>query len=174
MNHFNKTNITTSFHRKHYSHQYGLSLIELLISLFIFSSGLLSMGQLQTHALKTTALNLNTKQAIQLVQKIAETMTANSMATTPNSYEIDGSTTPNFTPCTPICSAQQHTLNSLSNWKRDIHTQLPEGEGSISKSGETYQIFISWSSAEKPVSNHCNTSQALTNKACHSYQVSIL
>lgn len=174
MSNFHKMNITTSFHKIYYGHQCGLSLIELLISLFILSSGLLSMGQLQTHALKTTTLNLNTKQAIQLTQQIAETMTANSVATIPSAYEINGATTPDLTPCTPTCTPQQHTLNSLSNWKKEIHTQLPDGNGSIIKSANTYQIFITWSQTGQSANSHCNTSQTLTNKACFSYQVSIL
>ncbi len=174
MKNFHKTNITVSFHRAHYAHQCGLSLMELLVSLLIFSTGILSMGQLQTHAIHTTTLNLQTKKAIQLAQQMAETITANSVIAIQNSYEINFSTSPGLTACTPICTAQQHILNSLSKWKRKIHAQLPDGNGSISKSANTYQIFITWSQTGQSTSPHCNTTQTAVNEGCFSYQVSIL
>ncbi|VAW88046.1 hypothetical protein MNBD_GAMMA16-1960 [hydrothermal vent metagenome] len=160
--------------KTYYDPQSGLSLIELLVSLAIFSFGILSMAQLQTYALKTTALNLQTKQAIQLSQQIAESITANPAALILNSYEVDVLTTPLSTPCSPTCTASQHALNSLSNWKHDIITVLPGGEGSIQKSGNIYNILITWPQAGQSTNNNCSTALTLAKKHCFSYPVSVL
>jgi len=160
--------------KTYYDPQSGLSLIELLVSLAIFSFGILGMAQLQTYALKTTALNLQTKQAIQLSQQIAESITANPAALILNSYEIDVLTTPVSTPCSPTCTASQHALNSLSSWKNNISTAFPGGEGSIQKSGNTYNILITWPQAGQNINNNCSTPLTFAKKHCFFYQVSVL
>jgi len=160
--------------KTYYESQSGLSLIELLVSLAIFSFGILSMGQLQTHALKTTMLNLQTKQAIQLSQEIAEIMTANPAALILNAYEIDVLTTPTSTLCSPTCTARQHAANSLSNWKNNISSALPGGKGSIQKSGNTYNILITWPQTGKSTKNNCSSAPASAKKHCFSYQVDAL
>lgn len=157
-----------------YYDQSGLSLIELLVSLAIFSFGILSMGQLQTHALKTTTLNLQTKQAIQLSQQIAETITANPTALILNLYEIDVLTTPEPTTCSQTCTANQHALNNLSNWKKNIRTALPGGQGSIQKSGNAYNILITWPQTGKSTKSNCRTPLASAKKHCFYYQARVL
>ncbi len=160
--------------RTPYKHQSGLGLIELLVSLAIFSFGILSMSQLQIHALKTTTLNLQTKQAIQLSQQMAETMTANPTALILNAYEIDVLTTPSYTRCSPTCTARQQASNSLSNWKSNISSALPGGQGSIQKSGNAYDIFITWPQTGNITKNNCNTAPKSAKKHCFSYQLGVL
>lgn len=61
----------------HHSQQTGSSLIEVMVTVLIFSIGMLGMAALQLNALRSTSDSSQRSQAIWLVQDIAERMRAN-------------------------------------------------------------------------------------------------
>ena len=130
------------------SKQNGMSLIEVLIALIIFSVGLLGIAGLQLVGMKTNHDSLIRTQATQLAQSIAEKMLANEEGVRAGEYTVSNipsstisqlGTLPSLNPSlgsmpssesssTPIKISQ----DDLFYWQQMLATQLPGGTGLIS------------------------------------------
>jgi len=138
----------------------GFSLIEVLVSVAILSTGLLGVAGLQLTALKNNYNSELRSQAKQLAYDIADRMRSNSIeANTSNSYLIDiGEAGTSTTDCeTNPCSQENMAKYDLNAWKAALQLKLPSGDGKISYLNLTnkrlFSITVQWddSRGEKTV-----------------------
>lgn len=117
--------------------QQGLSLIEVLVAVFVFSLGILGLSSTQLVGLKASTGTNTRNQAEFLASDILERIRAN--RTNASSYEI-GPNAP--APKNPKTVAQ----TDLNEWKRQINNVLQGGRGSIRLQDTRVTITLSWSS----------------------------
>jgi type IV pilus assembly protein PilV len=135
----------------------GVSLIEVLVSLFIFSIGMLGLAGLQGTALKTAdSANLRATAAV-LSHEILENMRANRTAALANNYDLDISAAAppaSADNCdTSSCTSTELAAYDLDNWWNKIiggnnsASQFPGGDASISVANGVATITILWNDA---------------------------
>jgi len=126
--------------------QSGFTLLEVLVSLVILSIGLLGLAGIQAISLKDNHTAYNRSQATQLSYDITDRMRSNKVV-------IDNYLTSFMTSATAVtqascsvagCTAAQMAQNDLFEWNRALIDVLPSGRNTISKSGDTYTITLSW------------------------------
>lgn len=130
----------------------GFTLIEVLVALIVLGIGLLGIAQMQALSLAYNHSSGLRSQAILQAYDISERIRANPTATydTHNQTAQDNqcaATPANTTPST--CNPGQMAQNDLYEWKQDLTNLLPSGTGTITKSGSTYLIAISWNERSK-------------------------
>jgi type IV pilus assembly protein PilV len=121
---------------------HGFSLIEVLVSLIVFSIGLLGLVSLQM-----TTLNYNTNAylrtlAIFKAEDIADRMRANLTAVSNGDYNAPTSSGIQNLNClgndsggqpnpSVSCTSTQMALHDIFEWKDSIQTELPNGQAAI-------------------------------------------
>ena len=115
--------------------QEGSSLLEVLISMVVLGIGILGLLALQTTALKTNQLAVTRTLASGLAVEISELMRANKTAVENGNYDISIAGT--------VSSATTIAETDLQTWKSHL-TQLPSGQGSVSRNNNIITITIQW------------------------------
>ena len=135
--------------------QKGLSLIEVMIALAVFSFGLLALAALMASGLKYNTSALHRSHATSQAYDMGDRMRANRLGLNSGYYNnlSDSGTNPDCVEngCTPEQMAQYDTWQ----WNTDNARLLPEGAGSVSlKSVESgiYTITVSWNDDRDPES----------------------
>jgi type IV pilus assembly protein PilV len=134
--------------------QYGVALLEVMISVLILAIGLLGLAQLQATTLKHNESAYLRSQVSVLASDILDSMRANRTAAQAGNYNFAVSDTP---PATPSTIAQQDLVDWLSN----IDTFLPAGSGGgiacadsnggdglACSSGSMYTVTVRWSEVQ--------------------------
>jgi len=129
------------------SKQQGSLLIEILITLMIMAVGLLGLASLQMISIK----NINNSQfrtlATAYSYDMAERMRSNRTGVESDAYDaINGSETE---PSCASCSASEVAQRDAYEWNQMINQDvidggLPQGVGTVTKSGQLFAITISW------------------------------
>jgi type IV pilus assembly protein PilV len=135
--------------------QKGLSLIEVMIALAVFSFGLLALAALMASGLKYNTSALHRSYATNQAYDMADRIRANRLGlnnynrlsgigTDPDCFKTETETE---TGCTPEKMAQYDTWQ----WNSDNARLLPEGRGTVSLSDDPtladfgiYTITVSW------------------------------
>ena len=118
-----------------YSKSQGATLLEVLIALVILALGVLGMMALQTTSLKSNQTAMTRSLATELAHEITDLMRANQTLARAGSYDIAlASAAPSGTSVNAV---------DLQNWKQRLAT-LPDGDGSVSRSGAEFIITIEW------------------------------
>jgi len=129
--------------------QYGVALLEVMISVLILAIGLLGLAQLQATTLKHNESAYLRSQVSVLASDILDSMRVNRTAAQAGNYNFAVSDTP---PATPSTIAEQDLVDWLSN----IGTVLPTsggliacadsngGDGLACSSGSIYTVTVSW------------------------------
>ena len=133
----------------------GFSMIELLVTILVFSIGMLGIASLQTTGMRLTRDAELMGQASIFANNMADRIRGN--ITFSNSYDDvngtdrtcldEGSATP-----APTCSVAQE---EIIQWNEDIGSVLPGGSGIVSVDDTTYSITITW--IESQDSNQVNS-----------------
>ncbi|EAZ99349.1 Ribosome recycling factor [Marinobacter sp. ELB17] len=122
----------------------GVGLIEVLVSLLVLSVGILGIAGLQTRALQMNQSVLYQSRANVLAYDIMDRMRANQSQV--DNYQIDFSdAVPSFSNCyspSANCTAIQIADFDLGSWRADLAAVLPDGKGSIVKTGGAEPAFI--------------------------------
>ena len=133
--------------------QKGLSLIEVMIALAVFSFGLLALAALMASGLKYNTSALHRSYATNQAYDMADRMRANRLGLDAGYYNnlSDSGTDPGCieSGCTPEQMAQYDTWQ----WNSDNARLLPEGVGTVSlKSSDSgiYTITIAWNDDRDP------------------------
>ena len=133
--------------------QQGLSLIEVMIALAVFSFGLLALAALMASGLKYNTSALHRSYATSQAYDMADRMRANRLGLDSGYYNnLSGSgTDPGCieSGCTPEQMAQYDSWQ----WNTDNARLLPEGVGTVSlKSSDSgiYTITIAWNDDRDP------------------------
>ena len=119
------------------SHQRGLTLIEILVTVLVLAIGLLGLAGLQATAVRFNTRAYIRSQATNLAYDMADRMRVNLIAATNGAYDIAIGTNPTGT----TLAAQD-----LQEWRTAL-TALPSGTGSIARPaiiGNVFTIAIQW------------------------------
>jgi len=133
--------------------QKGLSLIEVMITLAVFSFGLLALAALMASGLKYNTSALHRSYATSQAYDMADRMRANRLGLDAGYYNdlSESDTDPDCieSGCTPEQMAHYDTWQ----WNTDNARLLPEGVGTVSlKSSDSgiYTITIAWNDDRDP------------------------
>ena len=133
--------------------QQGLSLIEVMIALAVFSFGLLALAALMASGLKYNTSALHRSYATSQAYDMADRIRANRLGLDSGYYyNLSGSGTNPVcieSDCTPEQMAQYDTWQ----WNTDNARLLPEGAGTVSlKSSDSsiYTITVAWNDDRDP------------------------
>ena len=133
--------------------QKGLSLIEVMIALAVFSFGLLALAALMASGLKYNTSALHRSYATSQAYDMADRMRANRLGLDAGYYNdlSESDTDPGCieSGCTPEQMAHYDTWQ----WNTDNARLLPEGAGTVSlKSSDSgiYTITVAWNDDRDP------------------------
>jgi len=133
--------------------QQGFSLVEVLIALVVLSIGLLGLAALQTVSLKVGHDSYQRTQATMLAYDVIDRMRANPVALTAGRYDnVLANTNPGSTDCVlSTCSTNELADFDIRTWHTILAAKLSQGQGTISASGTTRTITVSWSENDLPI-----------------------
>jgi type IV pilus assembly protein PilV len=114
----------------------GFSLVEVLVSVLILSVGVLGMAALQLSALRSNQTAAVRSQATFLAYDISDRMRANLNKARGGSYDIALATS------TPVGSSIEDV--DLGQWRSALTAQLPDGTGSVARSGVKFIVTVQW------------------------------
>lgn len=131
--------------RHKYSHQAGLSLIEVLVSVVVLSIGLLGMAGLQSTAYRVNHDSFLRATAISQVNTIIDRMRTNRQAISAGSF--NQFPIPNSPPVTAKktcaqCTPAQLAAIDFNNWNIENQNLLPSGRGTIAGNGTVFTITV--------------------------------
>ena len=133
--------------------QKGLSLIEVMIALAVFSFGLLALAALMASGLKYNTSALHRSYATSQAYDMADRMRANRLGLDAGYYNnlSESDTDPDCieSGCTP----EQMAHYDIWQWNTDNARLLPEGAGTVSlKSSDSgiYTITVAWNDDRDP------------------------
>ena len=133
--------------------QKGLSLIEVMITLAVFSFGLLALAALMASGLKYNTSALHRSYATSQAYDMADRMRANRLGLDAGYYNdlSESDTDPDCieSGCTPEQMAQYDTWQ----WNTDNARLLPEGAGTVnlkSSDSDIYTITVAWNDDRNP------------------------
>jgi type IV pilus assembly protein PilV len=116
----------------------GISMIELLVSLLIFSFGMLGLAGLQTRTLSFNQSSLYRSQATALTDDILERMRVDRA----NASEGDWDSAANVK--SADLSGTEVYKVEMKDWKAAVESTLPAGAASVAVAGGVVTITISW------------------------------
>jgi type IV pilus assembly protein PilV len=136
----------------------GVSLIEVMVAILVFSIGMLGLALLQMKGAKFTRESASRTSAIILARSLAESMRANPDGALPktgdSAYLYDGDTTYTQAQCdsTSLASPQAIATRDLACWQIALKRTIPLPTGSGSKLATvtkdatlgTLTITVSW------------------------------
>ena len=114
--------------------QKGLTLIEVMIALAVFSFGLLALAALMASGLKYNTSALHRSYATSQAYDMADRMRANHLGL--DYYLIDPSDRPNcvsfVSECESTCDSEAMALYDARQWNNYNACLLPQGSGTVS------------------------------------------
>ena len=125
--------------------QQGLSLIEVMIALAVFSFGLLALAALMASGLKYNTSALHRSYATSQAYDMADRMRANRIGLDfyiPLSDSVDPECFGTETETS--CTLEEMAQYDAWQWNRDNLRLLPEGTGTVSLESSIYTITITW------------------------------
>ena len=120
----------------------GFSLLEVMVSLFVFSIGMLGLAGMQVAAMKNSTSAHFRNTAMILASDIADKMRANGAQVAANpttAYVYTGGTVPGAQPAceTPAgCSSADMESNDLNTWINNVAASLPNGAAQICRDSD--------------------------------------
>jgi len=121
--------------------QRGISLIEVMVAVIIFSVGLLGLAALQLNSIRFNESASVRGHAIFLAQEMADRIRARPPGLDLDSYKLAKGDSPSCAnPAT--CAAN---LRDLSEWRTNLLAQLPSGTGTVAVDGNRITITVIWS-----------------------------
>ena len=138
--------------------QKGLSLIEVMIALAVFSFGLLALAALMASGLKYNTSALHRSYATSQAYDMADRMRANRLGLDAGYYN-DLSESDTDPGCIETgCSPKEMALYDTWQWNADNARLLPEGAGTVSLKSDDpesayfglYTITVSWNDDRNP------------------------
>ena len=133
---------------QHYlSHQKGVGLIEVLITLLVLSVGLLGMATLQIKAVQMNQSSYLRSQAITLAYDIADRISINGEESASYTQAITAGIPTNPAACSGAgtvsysCGGSDLATSDLNMWLASLAV-LPSGDGSVAFSADNEQVII--------------------------------
>ena len=132
----------------------GTTLLEVLISVLVLSIGLLGVASLQMYGLRYNQSAYLRSQATILAYDIVDRMRSNPNGVAAGYYNsISTSSLPTDPACISTgCTDQQLAAHDILEWGNYFvgsQPVLPSATGTVSKSGSTYTVSVTWTELEK-------------------------
>ena len=124
--------------------QTGATLIEVLITIVIFSMGLVSIGLLTAQSLATADDALLRSQAVLISQDIVDRMRVNDQVISEYTTMFSDAPSSSETCLNTQCLATQLVAADLFDWKSKLQVLLPEGRGQVEVSGDEVLVSVEW------------------------------
>ncbi|MGH9644448.1 MAG: type IV pilus modification protein PilV [Terriglobales bacterium] len=133
-------------------HARGVSLIEVLVAIVIFSLGLIGLALMQLKGATFTKEASARTMAVLQARSLADRMEANPQGVKDGNYIFNSSTPPTMqVPCPASSVASCTAQNDLAEWIDQIKTSAPASSstsgnfGKVTNNGDgTYTITVSW------------------------------
>jgi len=126
----------------------GFTLIEVLIAIVLLAIGLLSMAQMQANGLRSTHSAYLRSQATILAGDILDSMRANYGGASGPVLNDEYTTAFTDLPATDCPHTTDGTssiaVQDLYQWKTNLCNLLPNGEGRITRAGNTVSVSVRW------------------------------
>ena len=130
----------------------GVSMIEVLVAIVIFSLGLLGLALMQLKGASFTKDSGARSVAVLQARSLADRMQANPQGVTDGDYVWTTGGKPGYTDCSSTsCKPADVANNDLNAWLTQMKTALPASAGSaamgtvLSNGDGTYTITVTWS-----------------------------
>lgn len=136
--------------RSYRRYQRGVSLLEVLISIVIFSSALIGLAGLQSTGLRDNHVAYMRTQAIQLAQEMADRMRANLDGVRAGHYDnlAGPAAIQSCVYSSAGCSAGEIAEHDAAEWLQAITVNLPENStGRVLRTGDFFTISVIWDGA---------------------------
>ncbi|UAW99020.1 type IV pilus modification protein PilV [Halopseudomonas nanhaiensis] len=114
--------------------QHGVSLIEVLVAVIVFSVGLLGLAALQLNAIRFNEGASVRGHAVFLAGEMADRIRARPETADLADYALAF--------CTDQC---QPELTDHAEWLNHLRAQLPSGNGAVTVEGQKVTVTIRWS-----------------------------
>ena len=127
--------------------QAGFSMVEVLVTLVVLSTGLLGVANLQVEALRSNQSAFLASVAAQQAQDMTERMQANPAGVMGGQYDhLDASIPGEQVNCqTANCTPAQLAMYDHNRWNTANQTLLPSGSGQVSAiATRTFLIGVRW------------------------------
>lgn len=121
--------------------QQGVSLIEVLVSVLLFSIGVLGLAAMQLNALKSNQTASVRSHAVFLAYEMADRMRGGRGDAHAGYYDIAIGAA---LPCDPAQETCLPFQRDLAEWRSSLASQLPDGDGSVQHDGERFTITVQW------------------------------
>lgn len=150
--------------------QKGLAFIEVLISLFVLSIGLLGLALLQVNALKQQHESEYRILAVSQIDNIADRMRANPAGVSSGAYQINSTTPTSCNPCIPAQLANQ----DVYQWNQMNAQLLPAGQGQVTALGNnSFDIVIRWDGLKTGATGTACSGNSSMDLTCMSMRVQL-
>ncbi|MBA3581493.1 MAG: type IV pilus modification protein PilV [Gammaproteobacteria bacterium] len=158
---------------KRQKQEYGFTLIEALITLLVFSVGLLGIAALQLSAMRGAANAYDNTRAVALSYDIIDRMRANPDALLSGEYDdVDTTAAPTAPDCTAGCAANELAKLNISEWAAAV-AQLPSGQGQIKGDNGSFVVTVLWDDAHTGATGtDCNPTSS-SSLTCFRLEVDI-
>jgi len=135
----------------------GVSMIEVLVAVVIFSLGLLGLALMQLKGAAFTKDSGARSAAVLLARSLADRMQANPKGVSEGDYVWSSSTKPTYTDCSSNCTPAQVAANDINAWMTQMAAAMPasastaamgqivENKDSSGNPDGTYTITVQWS-----------------------------
>ncbi|VAW89067.1 Type IV fimbrial biogenesis protein PilV [hydrothermal vent metagenome] len=134
-------------HRKQQSNaNAGFTLIEVLITLVIFSIGLLGLAALQANSMVNSHNAYLRSQATLMANDMADRMRANMVGVADNRYNALNGIPVNPNCITDIagCTPAQIAIFDAFEWNTTLNAELPSGAGTVTGNSADFIITVRW------------------------------
>lgn len=131
-------------------HQYGSSLLEVMVALFVLGVGLLGVLALQLQSGKYNQSAYYYTQAAFLANEIAESLRSNPSVKNSYSLLIADATPTASVDCSSAsvnCTAGELRDWNLNKWRNNVAANLPSGKSSIVSDGTFFTITVQFDDA---------------------------
>jgi len=118
--------------------QGGASMLELLVSLLIFSFGMLGLAGLQVRSLSMSQSSLYRSQATALTDDILDRMRADRDGALINQWNTTLADASSSIATTPLAKSD------MKDWKATVEALLPDGKASVTMASGTVTVTLQW------------------------------
>ena len=161
--------------------QKGFTLLEVMISLVIFSIGMLGLAGIQATSIQSNNIAYMRTLAMQSAYDMADTLRASADFNNSVDSAFDNVTTTLGsapTACqnstTPTCTTSQMAAFEIYHWKFNLADQLPSGRGTVVRNGNIYTITVMWDQDRTGATGEgCDASGPATDLKCYTLQAQI-
>ena len=160
----------------------GFTLLEVMVAMVIFSVGMLGLAGIQALALqnnntaymRTIAMqqSYNMADLLRLSKNFNEVIDSNYNPITP-AIGSDPTTDCIADDLTTDCSTSELAEFDIFHWKTRLDKALPSGRGTVTKTGDVYEIIIMWDEQRTGVTGEGCSGNSAVDLKCYTLHIGV-